>query len=114
MVATGFTLLLPTMAVTFAISKKLPPRAKEIFFKIPVAISATAVNWIIIHAIIHGVGAGYALLLGDMLLIPAFSLIKKYHQHKKRKDPRYAAECRGEKAIVLPATHPRAIAAAGR
>lgn len=105
--ATIAMLVLPSVVITATVHFKLPPGAKTVFFKIPVVVSATVINWVVVHAILSGGGviAPFALLAGDLILVPALLGVKALHERKQRRNPKYA-QASEVKWIKLPHVTP--------
>ena len=68
---------LPACAVLLFVAFKLPPKAKDWFFKVPVWMTATAISWGLGHFMVAGVMGPYAILVMDLVLTPGFWAIKK-------------------------------------
>jgi len=76
-------LILPALVIVGFIAWKLPEKAKDVFFKIPVWISATGISWGLGHFMVAGVMGPYAILVMDLVLMPCFAIIKKAREKKK-------------------------------
>lgn len=70
-------LCLPALAVLFFFAFKIPPKAKDAFFRIPIWISSTVLAFLVGHLMLSGVMATYAALMMDVVLMPGLWAIKK-------------------------------------
>ncbi len=67
---------LPAATILLFVAFKLPPKAKDVFFKAPIWLTATAISWGVGHFMVAGVLGPYAIMVMDLLLMPGFWLIK--------------------------------------
>lgn len=74
---------LPAIAPIVAVAK-MPKTWKDMFFKLPPWASSSLIAWKLGH-MFTGVMAPYAMLSMDLILFPAFLLMKKLNEGKKLK-----------------------------
>lgn len=73
---------LPAAVMITFVRYKITDKFKKILFSIPVVIPATLISWVVVGHIMTGVMAGPAILLCDLLLCPAFILIKNGYEKR--------------------------------
>ena len=74
-------LFIPVIGIC-GIIYKLPENIKEKFFSAPIWITSTAFSFGL-KFFVHGVMGPYAVILGDLILFPIFTLWKKSRTMKK-------------------------------
>jgi hypothetical protein len=76
-------LFIPVVGIVGVISK-IPESWKEVFFKVPTFVTSTACSFVL-KMFVHGVMGPYAVILGDLILYPIFTLWKKARVAKKER-----------------------------
>lgn len=75
-------LVLPVCAIVFFVAVKLPPKFRDIFYLVPTWISSALIAWLIGHHM-GGVMGGYAGLVCDIMLMPAFAIMKRRRESQR-------------------------------
>lgn len=79
---------LPAFTIAAFVAWKMPPKVKRVFFTIPIWISSTLIAIKIGHSM-RGVLGPYSMLICDIVLAPAFWIMKWFHERKYGPVPTY-------------------------